>query len=84
MFEMGKTKKLQMVFNIIAIISIVLAYINKRSYDYLGLFLFGVLALILIVLSILIHCIQKDIEENMKALQNRFMDEIKNQEAKSK
>lgn len=88
MFEMKKTKNVQMILLIISCICIILLYIHsKKTYIvYPGVNLNSpilykhttqIVLFITVIINIVIYVIRKDVEENLEALKKRFLDEIK-------
>lgn len=87
MFEMKKTKIVQLVLLIISCISLIVVYIQYyklytiRSADFdkaiIVYYASKIVLFVSIILNIVIQCIRKDVEDNLEALKKRVLDEIK-------
>lgn len=74
MFEMRKTKNVQLCLIIISCIALLVSYVQST-----GIVRYSSLIVLFtsITINVVIYCIRKDVEENFKALQRRCFDEIK-------
>lgn len=88
MFEMKKTKIIQIILLILSFISIVILYVqSNKTYispsielDKARLIQYSsqIILFLSIAMNIVIYCIRKDIEANLESLKKRFLDERKN------
>ncbi|WP_312370156.1 hypothetical protein [Lachnoclostridium sp.] len=74
MFEMRRTKNVQLGLIIISCIALIVSYVQSHSIVRYSSF---IVLFTSITINVVINCIRKDVEENFKALQKRCFDEIK-------